>query len=144
MTHEQVVVGIDESRPALAALRAAADEAALRGVGLRAINVQQETSWATPPSLARASTAMVRERLQAEVDDLTTERSLEGKPPVDIRLDIIEGEPERELLSAGVGAALLVVGGRRHRTPSEVVVSTAELCAANPPCPVLIVPMANA
>ena len=143
MTTRPVLVGIDDSKPSLAALRMAADEAALRGTDLRAVHVWHfPSSWGVPLTWTHDTNPgqFVLERLNGEVSDLHAERAVEGKSAVHISVEVIEGETERELRAAAADSCLLVLGERHHRGPSQIIGSVSHACLVHPPCPVLIVP----
>jgi nucleotide-binding universal stress UspA family protein len=144
MTTKPVLVGIDDSKPSLSALRMAADEAALRRTDLRAVHVWHfPSSWGVPLTWSHDSNPgqFVLERLTGEVNDLHAERAVEGKPAVHISVEVVEGETERELLAAAADSCLLVLGERHHHGPTEILGSVSQACLVHPPCPVLIVPM---
>ncbi len=138
-----VIVGVDDSPASLEALRVAATEAALHGVGLRVIHVWHFAStWGVPlvwPSEANPG-AYVEQRLTEHVRQLQAARRAAGEPPVTVVVEVIEGDTETELRAAAAGAPLLVLGERSHYGPSAILGSVSHACAARPPCPVLIVP----
>jgi hypothetical protein len=78
-----VVVGVDDTPASLSALRAAADEAALRQVSLRVVHVwHSPASWGVPLAWPAGANPgqLVLERLNIEVKAMLDERSGDGRP----------------------------------------------------------------
>lgn len=71
---------------------------------------------------------------------MQAERQAAGLPAVKVSVEVIEGDTARELEAAAAKSAVLVIGQRGHRWPSEIIRSTSETFANNPPCPLLIIP----
>lgn len=139
-----VVVGVDDSPPSLEALRVAAQEAARRRTGLRAVHVwHYPSSWGVPLAWPAGANPgeYVRQRLIDEVDQLQAAREKAAAPPVPVSIEVIEGETERELRAAAKDAPVLVIGERLHHGPSAILGSIGGALAAHPPCPLLIVPL---
>ena len=138
-----VLVGIDDSAAAAGALRFAAAEAALRGSSLTVIHVWREIKhWNLPlgwPDGVDPGSFLLR-RLSERVADLKAERAEAGEEPVPISVEVVEGDPARELLATARGAGLLVLGAHDRHGASAVIGSVCHACAADPPCPVAIVP----
>jgi len=138
-----VVVGVDDSPNSLHAMSVAADEAARRGTGLLAIHVwHAAATWGVPLAwpAGHSPGEFVRKRLTEEAEQLQAARQQAGEPPVTVSVEVIEGDTERELRTAGKDAPMLVLGERRHRGPTVVLGSVVGALVAHPPCPVLIVP----
>jgi nucleotide-binding universal stress UspA family protein len=128
-----VVAGVDEGALAVPVLRAALDEAALRGTGVLAVH-----SFAARPdeshdeALARARTRT--ERLVLEVRDTS-----DAPAGVDIRTVVTDEAAAQALVARGRGAAVLVLGTRGPAALAGLSmdsVSRAVLDVA--PCPVLL------
>ncbi|HEY7045718.1 MAG TPA: universal stress protein [Jatrophihabitantaceae bacterium] len=138
-----VVVGIDDSSASVTALYRAASEAALRGVGLRAIHVwHYPSTWGVPlkwPAGANPG-QFVLQRLTEVVDRAQAARSEAGEPVVNISVEVIEGDTEHELRAAAENAPMLVLSQRHRRGPAAILGAVSSALAAHPPCPVLIVP----
>lgn len=105
----RIVVGIDGSPQAQAALSWAIDEARLRGLGLRIVHAFPAlrsffgtTAHEYYPQVEKEARGMFEEALAAAppMDDLDVERTLEP------------GNPAEILVEASRGATLLVVGRR--------------------------------
>jgi nucleotide-binding universal stress UspA family protein len=146
-----IVVGVDGSPAALAALRFALAEARLRGARLVALY-----AWVLPlaeapgpfllgwpdevgptvdqlgPALGRAA----EERLAAALREVADEA--EG---VEVERRAVEGPAATMLLEAAAGADLLVVGSRGHGGFRGLLLgSVSQQCAQHARCPVVIVP----
>jgi nucleotide-binding universal stress UspA family protein len=118
----RVVVGVDGSPAALAALTWAAGEARLRGAELVVWTVADRTG-------ADVVTAPVS---RSAVDECT------GGYPLTVRHGW--GDAAAELVAAGADADLLVVGSRgRGPLTGLVLGSVSRACLAHAPCPVVVV-----
>ncbi len=136
-----IVVGIDGSKGAREALRVAAEEARLRGAGLRAV-----CAWHIP-SLAVAGGMVphedpeifehdARHTLEAALADLGP--TLEGIPVEQL---VVPGQASRVLLEAAADAELLVVGSRGLGGFRGLLLgSVGQQCVHHAECPVLVVP----
>ena len=121
-----IVVGVDGSAASASALRWAVEEAALRGVAVRAYHAWHVTyggEGRPPDDLAAESAA--RKALHALVDEVggTVERVL------------VRGVAASALIDAGRGAAFVVLGSRGGR-----IGEVAAQVLAHAPCPVVVVP----
>ena len=138
-----VVVGIDDSPTSVSALLHAASEAALRGVGLRAIHVwHYPSTWGVPLNWPAGANPgeFVLQRLTEVVDRAQAARAQSGEPVVNISVEVIQGDTEHELRAAAKDAPVLVIGERHHRGPVAVLGTVSGALASRPPCPLLIVP----
>jgi len=138
-----VVVGIDDTPASVTALHRAASEAALRGVGLRAIHIwHYPSTWGVPLSWPAGANPgeFVLQRLTEVVDRAQEERSQSGEPVVNISVEVVQGDTEHELRAAAKDAPVLVIGERHHRGPVAVLGTVSGALASRPPCPLLIVP----
>lgn len=142
-----IVVGVDNSRHAQAALGFAFDEAALRSVSVIAVH-----TWDDQP-LHRAMAGMP---VEVHFDDITNEecRVLAGQlagwtekyPDVDVQQRVLTGTPAATLLdiasapAVGEPAQLLVVGSRgRGGFTGLLLGSTSAALIAHASCPVAVV-----
>jgi nucleotide-binding universal stress UspA family protein len=119
-----VVVGVDDSPNSLHAMSVAASEGARRGTGVLAIHVwHAAATWGVPLNWPAGHNPgeYVRKRLTEEAEQLQAAREQAGEPPVTVSVEVIEGDTERELRTAGKDAPLLVLGERRHRGPTAVL-----------------------
>ena len=131
-TNGAVVVGFDGSEHSLATLRNAADEAAVRRVGLRVVLAQA--------SETRRNGDMGGDATPDEVLDQARSLVAACHPELDVATDIIHATATQALLCASEGASLLVVGTRDKGGLSALVPgSIGARCATSAHCPVLIV-----
>lgn len=138
----RIVVGIDGSEPARAALRWAAAEAKLRGADLEVVGAWTFPMYVDPmggafplPGMFEKTEANERDMIEAEVKAV-----LGDKPEVRVELSIRCGSTATELLAAAEGADILVVGSRgRGGFSSLLLGSTALQCIHHATCPVTVV-----
>jgi len=136
-----VVVGVDGSPSGLTAVAVAAREAALRGVGLRLVHAFGWPAAAVPPAVAPWDPAPsgVRELVDGTLTE-AERRARKAAPGIDVRREVVVGEPVMVLESESRTASLAVVGSRgRSRFGSLLLGSTAGHLAAHAACPVLVV-----
>ena len=139
----RVVVGVDGSDGARAALRWAIKEAHLRGATVEALCVW---SFPVPTGLPYAEIQGIaaedfQQRAQAtlavEVDKALAEEGLD----VPVTQRVLMSHPVVALREAAEDADLLVVGTRgRGGFAGLLLGSTSRECAQHAPCPVVIVP----
>jgi nucleotide-binding universal stress UspA family protein len=132
----RIVVGVDGSPHADAALRWALNEAAAHeGSGVRAV-----FAWQIP--LLSFPGAFDRDDLEKRAKELLIDRvsSVEPSPKVPLETLVAEGDPAESLVAAAAGANLLVVGARgRSPFAGLMLGSVSQRCAAKAACPVVIV-----
>ena len=135
-----IVVGIDGSAGAQAALQFAADEASLRQTELRVVSAWHvPTGVYMPPTYMdldldafRQTTSDVAERQIVEV--LGSERA------TTVDVVIHEGSPAEVLIAESRQAELLVVGSRGHGGFAGLLLgSVSQHCVAHAHCPVVVV-----
>jgi len=135
-----IVVGIDGSAGAQAALRFAGDEASLRQTELRVVSAWHvPTGVYMPPTYMdldldafRQTASEVAER--QVVDELGAERAAA------VGVAIHEGSPAEVLIAESRQAELLVVGSRGHGGFAGLLLgSVSQHCAAHAHCPVVVV-----
>jgi nucleotide-binding universal stress UspA family protein len=142
----RIVVGIDGSQHAAAALRWAADEAALRSATLEVVH-----AWSFFPPVTSADSGLVPMPWpeSTEVLDATREGA-ERAAAEQVRevlgdeheavVTVTEGGASDVLSTAASGADLLVVGNQgRGNLASALLGSTSAKLADSAPCPVVIV-----
>lgn len=137
----RVVVGVDGSQDSLAALRAAAEQAQLRGWPLVGIAAWQHPSrfpgahfGVVPPSDVEIEAAAAR-----ALADAMDELGLDGDRQV------VRARPSEALLDAVTPEDLLVVGSRGRGGVSGMLLgSTSNAVVGASPCPVLVVPTHDA
>jgi nucleotide-binding universal stress UspA family protein len=145
---ELIVVGVDGSAEAAAALTFAATEAARRGVRVRVVTVVQKPDFVTVPLGMAPPTVMTttvdfpsaaRQVARDAVDAFTADHpALAGQ--VEMEVVGVAGHPATELVEQSRGAALLVLGHRgRGAMASTLLGSVGLSCALHAHCPVTIV-----
>jgi nucleotide-binding universal stress UspA family protein len=129
----RIVVGVDGSEPAKAALNWAAAEAKRRGAVLQVL-----CAYKRPP-LADGSRDEYAEAAQQVVDKALVVLSTLA-PEVVTKGDVHEGSPAPALLETGEGAELLVVGSRGHGGFTGLLLgSVSHKCVHHGRCPVVVV-----
>lgn len=136
-----IVVGVDGSEGAVAALRFAIEEARLRGCGVRAV-----AAWHIPA--AAVDSGLVPIPIDAgdyeQLATATLERTLERAGDaggVAITPVVRRGQAAEVLVEAARDADLLVVGSRgRGGFRGLLLGSVSQQCAHHARCPVVIVP----
>ena len=141
---KHIVVGLDGSEGSRAALEFAEDEAAFRGMTVRAVMVFEPPDlWVIPAGwttniqeLRQATQERATEQVQA-VNDARTKRGA-AVPPVEVEVDSGPASPVLERLSRD--AALLVVGHRgRGEVASRLIGSVGLNCVVHAHCSVVVV-----
>lgn len=130
----RVIVGVDHSPAALAALAAAADQARRRGASLIPVYVHEPIDMPLggehAPDLALLE-GSERHKLNA---------AAQAAGGVDIRAEVLVGNPVVELLATARPQDLLVVGSRgRGGFAGLLLGSTSTQISQHAPCPVLVV-----
>lgn len=138
-----IVVGVDHSSGAKAALRFALDEARLRHATLRVVHAWQRGYLGAPG--IEASTAFGAELdLRGGAEDALEESLREAIPDTDgVELErrVVEGAAALVLVDESRGADLLVVGSRGLGGVRGLLLgSVGQQCAHHATCPVVIVP----
>lgn len=138
MAGEQIVVGVDGTPPAEAALQWAAVAAAARGVPLRVVLAYH---WRVPAALAPRGALADTARDLAELVVADAVRDVRASVSgVTVRGDAVFGHPAAVLLDAAADAALLVVGTRgRAPAAGAVLGSVSQQVAAHARGPVVVV-----
>ncbi|MFD5270315.1 universal stress protein [Streptomyces sp. NPDC058335] len=136
-----VVVGVDGSASALAAVAAAARAASLRGVELRVVHAFQWPAMHAPPdsSLLGPPTAALHETVERIVAD-AVERARSQAAGLRVEHAVIAGEAATVLQTQSRTAQLIVVGHRGSESLAELLLgSTAVHLSAHGHCPVMVV-----
>jgi len=136
----RVVVGVDGSAGAAAALRFAAAEARLRGGELHVVHAWMDTvsGYGGPPWALSDTTLREQadDTLRASVQDAWRD----GPPGVQVRAETIEGVEWDVLTEVAEAADLLVVGSRGRTGWSSLLLGSVSLrCITYAPCPVAVV-----
>lgn len=132
-----VVVGLDGSSGAMAALRWAYGEARLRKAPLRVIHAV--SSFGSYPSIAVDVDAIHRhaaELLDKAVHVVSGEDTVDG-----IERLLFDGSAAKVLVTAVDSNDLLVVGSRGHGGFAGLLLgSVSQQCIHHAPCPVVVIP----
>ena len=144
---EGIVVGVDDSESAKAALRWAVEEGRLRSVPVTAVHAW-EAQLMSPidvgpgapgpmldlPVILEETKKAAEELARRIVREVADEAS-----GVEVRAVAVEGSPASALVDAADGAELLVVGSRGLGGFKELVLgSVSHQVASHAPCPVVI------
>jgi nucleotide-binding universal stress UspA family protein len=146
--HAAIVVGFDGSAHADEALRWAVDEAARRGLAVRAVVAHEPpdawmADWGAP-LLADSGEirAAVEEAARVRVEEVRGELDEAGRA-VPVHVVAITGSATAVLAQEGRRAAMLVVGHRgRGGVRSALLGSVGLGTVLHAPCPVTVVPLA--
>ncbi|MBX6384571.1 MAG: universal stress protein [Microbispora sp.] len=135
----EIVVGVDGSKPATAALEWAAEDARRRGTALRIVHVREP--WAhTYPFHAIEGFAQSYSEFCEGVLAAAADRAREIAPGVEITTDLAEGTVVETLRARSVGAAALVVGSRGMGGFSGLILGSVGLgLAGHTEVPVVVV-----
>ena len=141
----RIVVGVDESPHALAALRWALHEAMARGDALEVVHAWQAPLSSLPFGITLKVSvddgeldAAARAELDKVVDGALAE--LGGSGPEVLRT-VMPGPPAAVLMDIAMDADLLVVGSQGRTGLRQVSLgSVAHACVQHAACPVVVVP----
>ncbi|HEU4703534.1 MAG TPA: universal stress protein [Conexibacter sp.] len=138
----RIVVGVDRSPEADAALRIARALAGAAGAQLTAVSVVDDRLPATMAPAGMAVELIQWDELVSTHREQTERLLAElGERVPGLETELRVGEPAEELAAAAAGADLLVVGSRRWGPFSRLVVgSTGEELVRAAPCSLLLVP----
>ena len=143
-----IVVGVDGSEAAQAALRFAAEEAKIRSARLVAVH-----AWTYIPAPAVGDPGLLampegdmpgmidaqREAAERGLEH-AIEEAFDGRPPVEIEPRLVDDEAADSLVDAAADADLVVVGSRgRGDFKSALLGSVSSHVVHHAPCPVVVV-----
>ena len=134
-----ILVGVDGSDSAKAALAWAVRQAGLTGAEVDAV-----TAWQIPATYgygyAMAMAIPDLEKVACEMLDEAIAGAAAAAPDVRIRPVVVQDNAARALLSTAKGADLLVVGSRGHAGFTEALLgSVSQHCVHYAECPVVII-----
>ena len=140
----RIVVGVDDSEQAAAALRWALAEGALRGATVEVVH-----AWSPPLSalpfgatlVIPVDEAAIDSAARASVDDLVDQAlaEMDERPPEVLRT-ILPGGPATTLVEVSEDADMLVVGSHGRSGLSRLMLgSVAMACVNHAACPVVII-----
>ena len=139
-----IVVGVDQSDGAKAALAFAYEEARLRHATLRAVHAWQfgyigYTGFEGRVPAVGGDIRELRDAATAALD-ATVREALPDPGDVAIEQRVVEGTPGGVLVDESHNADLLVVGSRGHGGFAQLLLgSVSQQCAHHAACPVVIV-----
>jgi len=140
-----VIVGVDGSVGARAALEFAMDEAARRQSPLRVIAVVEPPAYGIAavsgfvPPAPSVLAKDIKSALQLHIDDIVTARG--GGARLAINVAALEGHPGQVLCAAAREADLLVVGRSGRGSVTESLMGSVGLhCVLHAQSPVTVVP----
>lgn len=137
----RVLLGVDGSPSAEAAVRFAFEQASFRGAGLTAVHAYQmpvalEAGGILPDRYGQEAVRDAEQRVLSEALSGTSERY----PDVETCRDLVVGRAAGALVASCAGAELLVVGARGHGGfPGLRMGSVSRAVLHHAPCPVAIV-----
>jgi nucleotide-binding universal stress UspA family protein len=138
-----IVVGVDDSDGARAALGWALRQAAVTGDRVRVVHAYEiNLAWIDDynpdiPDWERRARAKAEATAAAVLDDVIGDRARDG-----VEVCAVEGSPARALAEAANDAVLVVVGSRgRGGFAGLLLGSVSHRVALHSPCPVVIVPL---
>lgn len=135
----QIVVAVDGSKPASAALEWAADDARRRGAALRIVHVREPWAHEYPFHAVEGFSQSYSEYCEG-VLAAAAARAGEIAPGMEITTDLVEGPVVETLHAVSAGAAALVVGSRGLGGFSGLVLGSAGLgLAGHAEVPVVVV-----
>jgi nucleotide-binding universal stress UspA family protein len=143
-TAGRIVVGVDDSEQAAAALRWALTEGVLRQATVEVVH-----SWSPPLSalpfgatlVIPVDDAAIDAAARASVDELVDAalRDMYEQPPEVLRT-ILPGGPSTTLVEVAEGADMLVVGSHGRSGLSRLMLGSVALaCVNHAPCPVVVI-----
>jgi nucleotide-binding universal stress UspA family protein len=140
----RVVVGVDGSETATAALREAIAQAGRLGAELDVVVAYSVadlwTDMYSPVLPLQETREAVRREIEQLVGRITAEQTPGGGPVPHVRVRQIEGLARQTLLDAAEGAAALVVGSRSRGAVRGMLLGSVALhCVVHAPCPVTVV-----
>lgn len=136
----RIVVGIDESPAATAALRWALEEARLRGATVEVVHCWTFPAIGELPGAALTQLLADLERAATETLDRVVDEVAGPEADVKVVRRVLEGGAGRNLVDTAAGADLLVVGSRGHGGFTGLLLgSVAQQCVHHAPCPVVVV-----
>lgn len=135
-----VVVGVDGSPAAQAALRWAVADARRRGCRGDVISAwHPDHGVMIGPVPAEIFAEVTPQALQAAAQKVL-DQAVQGFEGVEIRRTLVEGDPRDALVEASKDAELLVVGNRGHSAIVEAVLgSVSAYCVHHAACPVVVI-----
>jgi nucleotide-binding universal stress UspA family protein len=138
---QRIVVGVDRSEAALAALEWAAAEARLRKASLHVVHAWEPVTYHASYAVVDDWPTGEQERLRAGADLAAVMRAVFGaEGAANVTQELAEGVAERVVVARSAGADLLVLGAdtpeRLAGRPAGPVIRA---CMSHAQCPVVII-----
>ncbi|MET8764889.1 universal stress protein [Lentzea sp. NPDC004782] len=135
-----VVVGVDGSAAARAALEWAVQDARRRGCRVDAVCAwHPDYGFVIGAESAAVVMSMSPEAMRAAAQ-AGLDKAVEGLEGVEIRRILVEADPRTALIDASEDAELLVVGNRGHSPIVEAILgSVSSHCVHHASCPVVVI-----
>lgn len=135
-----VVVGVDGSAAARAALEWAVEDARRRGCRVDAVTAwHPDYGFVIGAVSAEVVISMSPEAMRAAAQE-GLDKAVEGFEGVEVRPVLVEADPRTALVEASKDAELLVVGNRGHSTIVEAILgSVSSYCVHHASCPVVVI-----
>jgi nucleotide-binding universal stress UspA family protein len=137
---KKIVVGVDGSEGALAAMRWTADEAAQWDADVVAVQ-----AWEFTPLVVATDAPIDLQQLRADTDTQLDRqvREVFGDREGRVERRVVEDLPASAVLEAAQGADLVVVGSRgRGGLKGMLLGSVSQKVVHHAPCPVVVIPTA--
>ncbi|ALL79625.1 hypothetical protein AD006_31025 (plasmid) [Pseudonocardia sp. EC080610-09] len=138
----EVVVGVDGSAPALAAVRWAAVEAERRAAPLRLVGVIEWSAYRPPVAagvLNEREKDVLVEHIRTELTGAATQAHVLA-PELTVSHTIVVGSPKRALHTEAQNAQLLVLGSRGRGGFTGLLLGSVSMAlSATSPCPLVVV-----
>jgi nucleotide-binding universal stress UspA family protein len=138
----RVVVGIDRSTGARAALLFGLADAARRGVPVEVVSAYRPPDyWMDFYAVATYQPDQLRTAAAERAEQFVAEVVAEGpQPPPEVRVRTVMGTAADVLIHESHGADLLVVGSRGHGGFTSMLLGSVSMqCALHASCPVTVV-----
>ena len=134
-----IVVGVDGSDSAIAALRWAAKQAELTGASLKVL-----TAWQYPMAYGAALGGLDDYDPASTAAEILAETVTKADIKLPVETEVAPGSSAALLVEASAGADLLVVGRRGHGEQLDVALgSVSAYVVAHAHCPVVVVHQAD-
>ncbi|HVW34181.1 MAG TPA: universal stress protein [Acidimicrobiia bacterium] len=136
----RIVVGVDASPEAEAALRWAVEEARLRHAIVEVVHAWLFPGVGEVPGRSISIAVSDVEHDATQQLDRIVDAVVGADPEVKVERRVIEGSAAPVLVDAAAGADLLVIGSRGHGGFVGLLLgSVAQQCVHHAPCPVVVV-----
>lgn len=140
----RIVVGVDGSQPARAALAAAVEEAARTGAAVEVVaSYVPADYWTDMYSVLIPTLEQIRDDVRRGTEELVDSvlaGRTAGTEALAVHVSVAEGAAQDVLLQHARGADLLIVGSRGRGSLRGLLLGSVALhCAMHAPCPVMVV-----